>query len=59
MSICVNCYNVFMNLEPFHNNKTTHEVGQLWNIEPYMVVECSDKCEDEIEYFGYNLPKYN
>ena len=49
MSICVNCYNVFMNLEPFHANKTTHEVGHLWNIEPYMAVVCSNKCKEEIE----------
>ena len=42
MSICVNCYHTF-----YH--KTEHEVGQLWNIEPYMAAVCSDKCKDEIE----------
>ena len=49
MSICVNCYNVFMNLKPFHHNKTTHEVGHLWNTEPFLAVVCSDKCKEEIE----------
>ena len=42
MSICVNCYHTF-----YH--KTEHEVGHLWNIEPYMAAVCSDKCKDEIE----------
>ena len=42
MSICVNCYHNF-----YH--KTEHEVGHLWNIEPYMAAVCSDKCKDEIE----------
>ena len=42
MTICVNCYHNF-----YH--KTEHEVGHLWNIEPYMAAVCSDKCKDEIE----------
>ena len=42
MTICVNCYHNF-----YH--KTEHEVGHLWNIEPYMAVVCSDKCKEEIE----------
>ena len=42
MSICVNCYHTF-----YH--KTEHEVGHLWNTEPYMAVVCSDKCKEEIE----------
>ena len=42
MSICVNCYHTFY-------NKVGHEVGHLWNIEPYMATVCSDKCKDEIE----------
>ena len=42
MSICVNCYHTFY-------NKAGHEVGHLWNNEPYLAVVCSDKCKEEIE----------
>ena len=42
MSICVNCYHTF-----YH--KTEHEVGHLWNNEPFLGVVCSDKCKEEIE----------
>ena len=42
MSICTNCYHTFY-------NKAGHEVGHLWNNEPYLAVVCSDKCKEEIE----------
>ena len=42
MSICTNCYHRIK-----HSNAI--EVGQLCNNEPYLAVECSDKCKEEIE----------